>query len=108
MKYEYNPSIIQRDQSHCFNCGSAKGPFDRHEVFGGAFRQKSKRDGLWVVLCHEKCHLEGVHKYPARFEWLKTYAQRKAMEHYGWDKATFIAAYGKNYIDEIDEEGDNA
>lgn len=94
----YNPSIIQRDQSHCFICGSARGPFDRHEVFGGPFRQKSKKDGLWVVLCHETCHLGGVHLHPDEYRWLKAHAQSKAMEYYGWTKDKFIQEYGRSYL----------
>ena len=50
----YAPSIIQDEADEsCFIC-YANGyydPLNRHEAFGGSFRDKSKRLGLWVSLC---------------------------------------------------------
>lgn len=49
----YSPSILQSDLEVCYNwpsdycCG---GKLDRHEVFGGTYRAKSKAFGLWVTL----------------------------------------------------------
>lgn len=49
----YAPSIIQDEADEsCFVC-YANGyydPLNRHEAFGGPFRDKSKRLGLWVSL----------------------------------------------------------
>ena len=49
----YAPSIFETD--HCLCCflgASATGAnLARHEIFGGPNRQKSKRLGLWVLLC---------------------------------------------------------
>lgn len=94
----YAPSILQDDLSCCFQCGHSDMKLDRHEVFHGSNRQKSKRFGLWVMLCHDACHLYGVHKYAVLDKRLKEKAQRKAMEHYGWTTEDFIKVFGKNYL----------
>ena len=100
----YAPSILQMDRGgpYCYLClrnGSAD-PLNRHEVFGGAYRQKSKRLGLWVYLCHESCHQgpNGVHRNPKLAHDLKQAAQRAAMEFYGWNVEDFIREFGKNYL----------
>ena len=92
----YAPSICQEAEC-CFKCGRTNGKLDRHEIWGGNFRTKSKRYGLWVLLCHDTCHLGGVHQdaeYAAR---LRRYAQGMAMEEYGWSTKDFINLFGKNY-----------
>lgn len=96
----YGPSILQLDGNRCFLCGRTDRKLDRHEVFGGAFRDKSKADGLWLLLCHEDCHEgpRGAHgDYKVR-SYLRSYAQGKAMEVYGWTTEEFIQRYGKNYL----------
>ena len=95
----YNPSILQEELDRCFICGGQAEKLDRHEIFGGALRKKSKKDGLWIMLCHQTCHLGGVHKYPKGYEYLKRKAQKAAMEKYGWTKEEFINQYGRNYIE---------
>lgn len=102
----YKPSIMQPldDQWRCYICGRSDQKLDRHEIFGGAFREKSKRHGLWVCLCHDRCHLYGVHRFPERYRWLKEEAQKKAMEHYGWTIADWRVRYGRNYVEENNAE----
>lgn len=94
----YSRSILQDDLTVCYRCGRSCEKLDRHEVFPSANRQKSKSYGLWVMLCHETCHLYGVHKDPKEAERLKMKAQRVAMKHYGWTKEEFIQRFGKSYI----------
>lgn len=94
----YNPSVLQDDLTYCYVCGRSCEKLDRHEVFGGSLRQKSKSLGLWIMLCHESCHLYGVHQFPAKYEYIKQKAQRIAMKHYGWTKEDFIREFGKSYI----------
>ena len=99
----YAPSIVQRDTEVCYLDGLAGGKLDRHECFGGACREKSKRLGLWVSLHHELCHLYGplaVHTCAETALEVKRAAQRAAMRTYGWDTARFIAEFGKNYLEE--------
>lgn len=94
----YNPSILQDDLSYCYCCGRRCEKLDRHEIWGGANRDKSKRLGLWVMLCHDSCHLNGVHAYPQKYLYLKQKAQRVAMKHYGWTKEEFINQFGRSYL----------
>lgn len=98
----YNPSIIPyHSEYQCWACGAnGRGKMDRHEVFGGAYRQKSKRLGLWVNLCHEPCHLTKVHAKHTIDDQLKAEAQYCAMKEYGWTKERFIKEFGKNYWEE--------
>ena len=58
----YVPSIVQEDADECCAicyANGSKDPLNRHEIFGGAYRRKSKRLGLWVSLCHDRCHQNG-------------------------------------------------
>lgn len=92
-------SILQKDDSKCLICHSRHW-LEWHHVFGGALRDKSDRLGLVVRLCHY-CHNEppnGVHQNKEIRTKLQAFAQRKAMEHYGWDRARFIQEFYKNYI----------
>lgn len=94
----YAPSIIQNDLSYCYECLRSDQKLDRHEVFHGAYRQKSKRHGLWVMLCHERCHINGVHKIACIDLEVKEIGQQHAMDTYGWTVDEFRAEYGKNYL----------
>ena len=101
----YAPSIIPgHDEFRCKLCGrnGTADPLNRHEVFGGAYREKSKRLGLWVNLCHWSCHQgpNGVHSNAAKANELKAEAQRMCMQQYGWTVREFITEFGKNYIEE--------
>ena len=96
-------SILQNDTQHCFLCGRNANfePLDKHHVFGGAFRDKSEKYGLTVYLHHSTCHIFGrkaVHVDNETAEQLKAYAQKVAMEHYGWTVEDFIRKFGKNHI----------
>ena len=94
----YNPSIMQDDLSRCYLCGRSDQKLDRHEVFGASRRDKSKRLGLWVMLCHDRCHLNGVHAHKEMREELQADAQETAMTEYGWSVTDFINKFGKSYI----------
>ena len=97
----YAPSIIQDSYDSCWLCGMSGSNLNRHEVFGGPYREKSKRLGLWVVLHHEPCHVYGaqaIHQNPENNRRLKAEAQQAAMDHYGWTVQDFIFEFGKNYL----------
>lgn len=105
----YAESILQKEESRCFLCGAngSSDPLNRHEVFGGANRQKSKYLGLWVSLCHTRCHQGpcGVHSDAEKAQRLKQYAERTARKWYGWSKADFIRIFGRSYEEDgIDEQ----
>lgn len=93
-------SIIQDlEDKKCFICGSYNW-IELHHIFGGANRKKSEKYGLVVYLCHD-CHNEapnGVHHNAERMRILRSYAQKKAMKHYGWTTQEFIKLFGKNYL----------
>lgn len=99
-------SILQKDASYCFLCGMNANlePLDKHHVFNGySLRKKSENDGLTVYLHHCKCHIFGenaVHRNADVEKRLKAFAQKKAMEYYGWDIEMFRKRYYKNYIGE--------
>lgn len=102
-KNGYAPSILQRDLSVCWLDGRPGGKLDRHEIFGGAFRRKSKALGLWVMLHHKQCHLDGpnaVHCNADTMLCLKQAGQRAAMQAYGWTVEDFRREFGKNYLDQ--------
>jgi hypothetical protein len=95
-------SIIQPDKSYCFICGrNAHADYwglDEHHCFGGGLRKASERYGLKVYLCHETCHLGGVHKDKALNRLLQAKVQRIAMAFYGWTEQDFIKIFRKNYL----------
>ena len=94
----YAPSILH-DKPVCLICG--RYGTARHEVyFGSAYRAKSKRLGLWVTLC-PWCHQNGptaIHNNRDVDLRLKRWAQKKAIEHYGWPEARFIQEFGRSYL----------
>lgn len=106
-KNGYAPSIMQDTifEPLCHLCGAngALDKLDRHEIFGGPYREKSKRLGLWVLLCHNDCHIFGplaAHNNASTALRLKQEAQRRAMEAYGWSIEDFIREFGKNYLED--------
>ena len=87
----------------CFLCGrnGAGDPLDKHHIFGGPYRGKSEKYGLYVYLCHNRCHIYGkmsVHQNQKTMRQLKRYGQLKAMKENGWSTDDFIREFGKNYI----------
>lgn len=95
-------SIIQADREHCFICGRNSHAdywgLDEHHVFGGANRKKSEQYGLKVYICHDQCHLNGVHKDANLNRQVQSVVQKRAMQHYGWSIEDFRNIFGKNYI----------
>ena len=101
-------SILQEDKTHCFLCGMNANlePLEEHHIFNASNRKKSEKYGLKVYLHGNKCHREGkesVHKNAKVNNELKAFAQKKAMQHYGWSIKEFIQIIGKNYVEVEDE-----
>ena len=94
----YAPSIMQKDLTRCYLCGRSSEKLDRHEPLCGAYRAKSKRYGLWVMLCHWTCHLNGAHAHGEISQLLKQEAQQRAMDYYGLTTDEWIESFGKNYL----------
>ena len=93
-------SIIHH-KTRCYICGRRDEALDEHHVYGGyANRKISEKYGLTVYLCHNKCHLNGVHRDGTLNRMLQAKVQRKAMKHYGWTTEEFIKIFGQNYKEE--------
>ena len=95
----YAPSIMDGADGECWNCGSTTHT-ERHEVFGGALRAKSKALGLWVPLCCE-CHRNGrdsVERNAAIAAELREMTQEAAMEAFGWDMEDWMLEFYKNHL----------
>ena len=89
----------------CWLCGrnGSTDPLDKHHLFGAANRDKSERYGLYVYLCHSRCHIFGsdaVHRNPETMRQLHEYGQRKAMREQGWSADDFRRKFGKNYLED--------
>lgn len=92
-------SILQKDNTRCFICHSRQW-LEWHHVFGASLKKKSEKYKLMARLCHY-CHNEppnGVHQNREIRLKLQAYAQKKAMEQYGWDTERFIKEFYKNYL----------
>lgn len=96
----YAPSIMQEDTTFCYLCGRRDRKLDRHEPFGGSLRKKSKKYGMWVVLCHHPCHVgdTGVHGIPSINRDLRAIAQRRAMTVNHWTMRDWHREFGKSYL----------
>lgn len=93
-------SILQKAEK-CLVCRSPH-CLEEHHVFEGARRNASEKYGLKVKLCafHHRISSNSVHLCRAMEKDLKKWAQRKAMQHYGWSVEDFIKNIGKNYLEE--------
>lgn len=79
-------------------CGD---PLDKHHIFGGSNRKKSERYGLYVYLCHDRCHENGpeaAHRCRETAQKLHEYGQRLAMDENNWSVEDFRKEFGRNYI----------
>lgn len=73
-------SILTEDMDRCFICGKFTG-IQKHEIFGGSNREKSKYYGLVVPLCSD-CHKD-VHVHPRSYVDLKVIGQKAFEKKYG-------------------------
>lgn len=95
----YSLSLLQPDDlPRCYLCDRTDGKLDRHEIFGASCRQKSKRLGLWVLLCR-KCH-EEAHKERKTNLRLKRAGQATAEYVFEWNHDDFRREFGRNYLEE--------
>lgn len=87
------------NERECWFCGSSEW-LERHHIFGGAYRKKSDREGLWVYLCHY-CHNtppNGVHFNRENMDRLRATGERAWLDYHGKEIPDFIRAYGRNYL----------
>ena len=91
-------SIVQKDLSKCWVCGTSY-DIHIHEIFfGTANRKKSIKYGLYVGLCgrHHNMSDVGVHNNLALNLELKRLGQKKFEELYSHEE--FIRQFGKSYL----------
>ena len=98
----YAPSILTGDDASCYVCYYPVTA--RHEVFFGNKRELSKRYGLWLLLCAphgDMCgHHAEQHNDAAKRAQMQQFAQRRAMDTYGWSIDDFTRIFGKNYLED--------
>ena len=99
----------------CFLCGNWE-TVERHHIFGGALRKKANKYKLTVYLC-PWCHqydADSAHRHYETRQYLRKWAQAKAMREQGWSAEDFVREFGRNYLDEdeiaalAEGEADNA
>lgn len=90
----YAPSLLNTGDG-CYIC-ERNLTTQRHEIFHGPYREKSKQYGLWINVCHY-CHYQ-IHNGDGRMnKYLKCDGQKAAMERYEWTVQDFRERFGKNY-----------
>lgn len=95
----YAPSIMVHSEG-CDICRRTDRPLQRHEAFGGAFRERSKALGCWMWVC-DACHTK-MHQKDAQLRFrVKQLVQLQAMQTYEWTVDQFRAYFGRNYLDEL-------
>ena len=99
----YAPSILTGDTESCFVCYYPVTA--RHEVFfGTGKRELSKRYGLWLPLCAPHGDMVGhhveQHNDADKRANMQSWAQRVAMDTYGWSIDDFTRIFGKNYLED--------
>ena len=93
----YAPSILHVFDHDCYVCCRRIPNLQRHEVFHGSDRTKSKNFGLWINVCPE-CHYR-IHNCDGSLDLkLKSEAQGIAEAHYGWTHDDFRRWFRKSYI----------
>lgn len=93
-------SIIQNERE-CFICGRPE-PLEEHHCLEGAYRGNKKnlygseKYGLTVYLCTE--HHMMAHEHEEMLAYLRSVAQKIAMQYYGWTTEEFIKRIGRSFI----------
>ena len=87
-------SILTDNLDQCFIC--QKSPVDIHEIYGGAKRRTSMKNGFCIPLCRQH------HYFATNFKWLsdiyKIKCQRKFEETHS--RKEFIEIIGRNYLED--------
>lgn len=84
-------SILTEDLEHCFICGQS--PCDIHEIYCGAKRQVSMRNGFCIPLC--RVHHVLIQEYWAGDLALRELCQQVYEETH--TREEFIKLIGRNY-----------
>lgn len=87
----YGESIMWKEPDKCWFCNT---PFnlDRHELFRGPDRKKSKLFGLWIRVCREHHNMAHRKKYADE---LHVLGQIEFEKHW---KLDFMEVFGRSYL----------
>lgn len=106
-KRRHHPkNIMGSRKGLCYLCGKY-GPTEEHHIFGGPNRRLSEEYGLKVNLCLE-CHQTGaaaVHRNKETMQMLHELGQQ-AFENQIGSRDGFMKIFGRNYIEDEDEQQD--
>ena len=93
-----NKSILQKDMTYCYVCGTTQNLITHEIYFGSANRAKSIKYGCYVRLCvkHHTMSNRGVHKDIALDTYLKQECQEVFERIYSHDK--FVETFNKSYL----------
>lgn len=93
-----NKSIIQKDMSKCYVCGTNQGLHIHEIYYGTSNRNKSIRYGCYVSLCgyHHNLSKNGVHFDKALDRNLKEECQKQFEKEYSHER--FIQIFKKSYL----------
>ena len=87
-------SILQPVMDRCFYCSYPGG--DIHEIYGGAYRERSKAEGMCVRLC--RYHHDTVHEHGGLDKDLKRRGQAAYEKTH--TREEFIEAFGHSYLED--------
>lgn len=98
----YAPSIMATEEGVCYVCGHRFLQTVRHEIYGGANRETSKRCGFWVDLC-PTCHAR-VH---SDYDLMRTLRRRCEHKYQAThSRNDFYRLIGHYYDRDDDHDGD--
>lgn len=92
-------SILQAEKK-CYITGDTNN-LHEHHIFGGSYRKLSEKYGLkiWLRADWHNMSNYGIHFNTNLNNGIRAMAQKKAMEHYGWDMQKWLSIFTKNYIE---------
>lgn len=85
-------SILTKDLEHCWLCG--KSPVDIHEIYGGANRKISMKNGFCMPLCRQ--HHEIITNENTLSIYIKEICQQEFEKTHS--RVEFMNLIGKNYL----------
>lgn len=87
-------SLFTNDLDHCYVCGGNKKRDALHEIFEGAYRQRSMKEKMVLPLCLK--HHNQIHSNNEMALYYKRMAQQKYEETH--TREEFIKMFGRNYL----------
>lgn len=99
---------IMQDRKHCYVTGRTDG-LHKHHVFGGPNRRLAEEDGLYIWLRWDR-HIENSpYDTPHNNKSVDLFYKREGQRAYEktHNREEFMQRYGRNWLDETDNEQSN-